>query len=62
MELLANVYDPRIPLSVVMLQLGFRPAPPKQAEARPFRRAIQLELPLNTVEAHEEPERWDGLS
>jgi len=62
MELLANVYDPRIPLSVLMLQIGFkRPKPPRPQRIAPARQ-VRIEIPRDAREAFEEPERWDGLS
>ena len=62
MELLANVYDPRIPLSVLMLQLRFKaPKPPRPQRIAPGR-LVRIELPRDGRESFEEPERWDGLS
>lgn len=62
MELLANVTDPRIPLSILMLQLGFK----RPKAARPERiapaRVMRFEIPPPAREIYEEPERWDGLS
>lgn len=62
MELLANVTDPRIPLSILMLQLGFkRPKPARPQRIAPAR-TIRVQIPIRTLETYEEPERWDGLS
>lgn len=62
MELLANITDPRISLSVLMLQLRFkRPKPPAREVVAPPR-SVRLDRPPFAHEISEEPERWDGLS
>lgn len=65
MELLANVSDPRIPLSLILLRLGLNR--PQSSATRPQRiapsRAVRIEIPARDArETFEEPERWDGLS
>lgn len=62
MELLANIYDPRIPFSVLMLQLGFHRASSRTSTAAAIAKPVRLEIAPPVPESYEEPERWDGLS